>query len=186
MFYELKSCLFAIFLHFCVISRKKKNGAASGGQGGGGYKNRSPGGGMFLGSRGGYPKKSQYERPSMVDSLRPSLSVRTHVDMMHSFLYKGLSSSCSIKVALKKELRLKGGTINWSGKNASPFSFFFSQVIGMGENASVCVLERKREREYLERAHPSAVHLSGQKRKTILIFPLILSWSSLRFFSFSF
>ena len=43
MFYEPKSCLFAIFLHFCVISCKKKIGPPP----------AAKGGGMFFGSRGG-------------------------------------------------------------------------------------------------------------------------------------
>ena len=42
---------------------QEKNWAASGGQGGGGYKNRSPGGGMFLGSRGGVPQEVPIRAP---------------------------------------------------------------------------------------------------------------------------
>ena len=68
-------CNIFIFLRHLV---QEKNWAASGGQGGGGIKTALlRGGGVCfwdLGGGGGwYPKKSQYERPSMGDALSCTL-----------------------------------------------------------------------------------------------------------------
>ena len=62
MFYEPKSCLFAIFLHFCVISCKKKIGPPPAAKGGG-YKNRSPGGVCFWALGGGVPQEVPIRAP---------------------------------------------------------------------------------------------------------------------------
>ena len=42
---------------------------------------------MFLGSRGGgYPKKSQYERPSMVERLSLEIDTKFRFDRLFDFL----------------------------------------------------------------------------------------------------